>query len=193
MRCVKMASLKGTRTEQNLLKAFAGESQARNRYTFFAKVARKEGYQRIGDIFAETAENEQQHAKEFFKHLEGGMVEITAMYPAGVIGTTLENLKAAAAGENEEWTVIYPEFANIADEEGFPEVATTFRMVAKVEVEHENRYNDLIEKVESGTFFKRNVKKRWKCLKCGYIHEGESAPEKCPCCKHPQAYFEPLC
>jgi rubrerythrin len=188
-----MASLKGTKTEQNLLKAFAGESQARNRYTYFAKVARKEGYERIGDIFEETACNEMQHAKEFFKHLEGGMVEITAMYPAGKIGTTLENLRAASAGENEEWTVLYPGFADVADEEGFPEVAATFRMVAKVEVEHENRYNDLIEKVENGIFFKREKKMRWKCLKCGYIHEGETAPEVCPCCKHPQAYFEPLC
>jgi rubrerythrin len=188
-----MSDIKGTRTEQNLLKAFAGESQARNRYTYFAKVARKEGYQRIGDIFEETAENELQHAKEFFKHLEGGMVEITAMYPAGVIGNTLENLKASAAGENEEWTILYPDFANIAEEEGFPEVALLFRMVAKVEVEHEKRYNDLIEKVENGTFFTRETIKKWKCLKCGYIHEGDKAPDTCPCCKHPQAYFEPLC
>ncbi|MGA1820048.1 MAG: rubrerythrin [Thermoplasmatota archaeon] len=188
-----MPSLKGTKTEQNLLKAFAGESQARNRYTFFAKQAKKDGYESISAIFLETAENEKEHAKLFFKHLEGGMVEITAMYPAGVIGTTLENLKAAAAGENEEWTILYPGFADVAEEEGFPEVANTFRMVAKVEVEHEKRYNDLIQKVGSGSFFKSEAPKKWKCLNCGYIHVGKMAPETCPTCKHSKAYFEPLC
>jgi rubrerythrin len=188
-----MPSIKGTQTEQNLLKAFAGESQARNRYTFFAKVAKKEGYESISQIFMETAENEKEHAKLFFKHLEGGMVQITAAYPAGVIGTTLENLRAASAGENEEWTVLYPGFADVADREGFPEVAKTFRMVAKVEVEHERRYNGLIEKVENETFFKSEKPIKWKCLNCGYIHEGTIAPEICPTCNHPRAYFEPLC
>jgi rubrerythrin len=187
-----MPSIKGTKTEQNLLKAFAGESQARNRYTFFAKVAKKEGFNAISEIFLETAENEREHAKLFFKHLEGGMVEITAMYPAGVIGTTIENLKASAAGENEEWTVLYPDFAKVAEEEGFPEVAKTFKMVAKVEVEHERRYNALIERLEGEGFFNRSEKIKWKCINCGYIHEGESAPELCPACKHPKAYFEPL-
>ena len=188
-----MSSIKGTRTEQNLLKAFAGESQARNRYTFFAKTAKKEGFNAISNIFLETAENERERANLFFKHLEGGMVEITASYPAGVIGTTLENLKAAAAGENEEWSILYPEFAKVAEEEGFPEVATTFRMVAKVEVEHEARYNTLIERLEGEGFFKRESPIKWKCLNCGYIHEGTEPPEICPSCKHPRAYFEPLC
>lgn len=187
-----MPSIKGTETEKNLLAAFAGESQARNRYTFFAKAAKKEGFNAISEIFLETAENEREHAKLFFKHLEGGMVEITASYPAGVIGTTLNNLKAAAAGENEEWTELYPTFAKIAEQEGFPEVAKTFKMVAKVEVEHENRYNSLIERLQSEGFFKRDRPIKWKCLNCGYIHEGEMAPEMCPACKHPRAYFEPL-
>jgi len=188
-----MPSIKGTKTEKNLLKAFAGESQARNRYTYFAKVAKKEGYESISQIFLETAENEKEHAKLFFKHMEGGMVEITASYPAGVIGTTIENLRAASAGENEEWTVLYPGFADVADKEGFPEIAKSFRMVAKVEVEHEKRYNRLIEKVDSGTFFISEKPIKWKCLNCGYIHEGTFAPEICPACKHPRAYFEPLC
>lgn len=187
-----MPGIKGTKTEQNLLKAFAGESQARNRYTYFAKQAKKDGYESISAIFLETAENELEHAKLFFKYLEGGMVEITAMYPAGVIGTTLENLKAAAEGENEEWSVLYPGFAEVAEEEGFPEVAKTFRMVSKVEVEHEKRYNRLVEKVESDTFFKSEKPIKWKCLNCGYIHEGTFAPDLCPACKHPRAYFEPL-
>lgn len=187
-----MPGIKGTKTEQNLLKAFAGESQARNRYTFFAKQAKKDGYESISEIFLETAENEKEHAKLFFKHLEGGMVEITAIYPAGVIGTTLENLKAAAEGENEEWSVLYPGFAEVAEDEGFPEIAKTFRMVSKVEVEHEKRYNSLAEKVECGTFFKSERPIKWKCLNCGYIHEGTLAPEICPACKHPRAYFEPL-
>lgn len=188
-----LPSLKGTETEQNLLKAFAGESQARNRYTFFAKTAKKEGYNAISNIFLETAENEREHAKLFFKHLEGGIVEITASYPAGVIGTTLENLKAAAAGENEEWSILYPDFARVAEEEGFPEVSKTFRMVAKVEVEHEKRYNELIKDLEGQGFFIKEKSIKWKCLNCGYIHEGTFAPEICPACNHPQSYFEPLC
>ncbi len=187
-----MPPITGTRTEKNLLAAFAGESQARNRYTFFANVAVKEGFQAISGIFLETAENERMHAKLFFKHLEGGVVEITAKYPAGVIGTTLENLKAAAAGENEEHTVLYPEAARIAEEEGFRDIANTFRMVAKVEVEHEKRYNSLVETLQKGGFFIREEKLKWKCIKCGYIHEGTSAPEICPVCKHPKAWFEPL-
>lgn len=187
-----MPSLKGTKTEKNLLAAFAGESQARNRYTFFAKAAKKEGLEAISAIFLETAENEKEHAKLFFKHLEGGMVEITAAYPAGVIGTTIENLRASANGENEEWTVLYPGFAKTADEEGFPEVANTFRMIAKVEVEHEKRYNALIAKLEGEGFFQTEKKIKWKCRNCGYIHEGMIALEMCPACKHPRSYFEPL-
>ena len=185
-------SIKGSKTEQNLLKAFAGESQARNRYTFYAKAAQKDGFEQIAAIFLQTAEHERQHAKRYFKHLEGGVVEITAKYPAGVIGTTLENLKAAAAGENEEHTVLYPEAAKIAEEEGFRDVAATFRMVAKVEVEHEKRYNSLIELLSKGSYFNRDQKLKWKCIKCGYIHEGTSAPEICPVCKHPKAWFEPI-
>ncbi|HID73637.1 MAG TPA: rubrerythrin family protein [Thermoplasmata archaeon] len=185
-----MASVKGTRTERNLLAAFAGESQARNRYTYFAKVAKKEGYEQISAIFLETAENEREHAKRFFSYLEGGMVEIQATYPAGVIGTTLENLKAAAAGENEEHTVLYPEAARVAEEEGFPEIAALFRNVASVEVNHERRYLALIENIEKGRVFQREGTVLWKCRNCGYIHEGPAAPEICPACRHPQAYFE---
>jgi len=185
-----VASIKGTRTEQNLLKAFAGESQARNRYTFFAKVAAKEGYEQIAAYFLETAENEREHAKQFFKHLEGGMVEITAAYPAGVIAGTAENLAAAAAGENEEWTTLYPAFAEVAEEEGFKEVAGTFRQIAKVEEKHEARFLKLKENVEKGRVFEREQPVRWICRKCGYIHEGTSAPKVCPACKHPQAYYQ---
>jgi len=185
-----VASVKGTRTERNLLAAFAGESQARNRYTYFAKVAKKEGYEQISAIFLETAENEREHAKRFFSYLEGGMVEIQATYPAGVIGTTLENLKAAAAGENEEHTVLYPEAARVAEEEGFPEIAALFRNVASVEVNHERRYLALIENIEKGRVFQREGTVLWKCRNCGYIHEGPAAPEICPACRHPQAYFE---
>ncbi len=185
-----MESLKGTKTEQNLLKAFAGESQARNRYDFFAKQAKKEGLEQIAAIFEETALNEQVHAKNFFKFLEGGMVEITAMYPAGKVGTTLENLKAAAEGENEEWTSLYPEFADIAEEEGFREVATQFRMTARVEKAHEERYNKLYSNLESGKVFERDGKVIWKCRKCGYLHEGTKPPAKCPACQHPTGYFE---
>ena len=185
-----MSELKGSKTEHNLLASFAGESQARNRYPYFASVAKKEGYEQIAAIFQETADNEKEHAKRFFKFLEGGAVEITATYPAGVIGTTLENLKAAAAGENEEHTVLYPGAADIADEEGFPMIATCFRMIAKVEVEHENRYNKLIANIENGEVFKKGEKTRWKCRNCGYVHESDSAPLKCPTCLHPQSYFE---
>lgn len=184
-----MASIKGTKTEKNLLAAFAGESQARNRYTFFASQAKKEGYEQIAAIFLETAENEKEHAKRFFKFLEGGMVEIQASYPAGVIGNTLENLKAAAAGENEEHTKLYPEAADIADKEGFKDIAATFRYIAKVEKEHEARYLKLAENMEKGQVFKRDKVVKWKCLNCGYIHEGEEPPEKCPSCLHPKAYF----
>lgn len=185
-----MASLKGTKTEQNLLKAFAGESQARNRYTYAASVAKKEGYEQIAAIFLETADNEKEHAKRFFKFLEGGGVEITAMYPAGTIEDTLGNLKMAAAGENEEHTVLYPEFAKIAQEEGFPEVAAAFTMIAAVELEHEARYNKLIANIENSEVFKKSASARWKCRNCGYVHEGSEAPELCPACIHPQKYFE---
>ncbi len=185
-----MKSLKGTKTEQNLLKSFAGESQARMRYDYFAKQAKKEGLEQIAAIFEETALNEKEHAKRFFKFLEGNMVEITATYPAGKIGTTLENLKAAAEGENEEWTELYPEFADIAEKEGFKEVATAFRMIAKVEAEHEKRYRTLYKNLEEGKVFERNGKIYWKCRNCGYVHEGEKAPKVCPACLHPQSYFE---
>ena len=185
-----MASLQGTKTEQNLLKAFAGESQARMRYDYFAKQAKKEGLEQISAIFAETALNEKEHAKRFFKFLEGRMVEITATYPAGKIGTTLENLHASADGENEEWTELYPTFADIAEEEGFKEVANAFRMIAKVEKAHEERYRKLAENIDSGIVFKRNDTFIWKCRNCGYIHEGKGAPKVCPACDHPQSYFE---
>ncbi len=185
-----MASIKGTRTEQNLLKAFAGESQARNRYTFFAGQAKKDGYVLISRIFEETAEQEQVHAKQFFKYLEGGPLEITATYPAGAIGPTLENLKAAAEGENEEWTMLYPSFAETAQEEGFPDVAATFRAVSVAEKRHEERYNNLVNKLESDTVFKRDTAVMWRCLNCGYIVEAQEAPKLCAACKHPQSYFE---
>ena len=185
-----MSTIKGTKTEQNLLKAFAGESQARMRYDYFAKQAKKEGLEQISGIFAETALNEKEHAKRFFKFLEGGMVEITAMYPAGKIGSTFENLKAAAEGENEEWTELYPEFAKIAEEEGFNEVAVTFKMIAKVEKAHEDRYIKLYNNLEEGKIFKKDNKIIWKCRNCGYLHEENEAPETCPACLHPQAYFE---
>ena len=185
-----MIDLKGTKTEANLLKAFAGESQARNRYTYFASKARKEGYQQIMGIFLETADNEKEHAKRFFKLLKGGNVEITASYPAGLIGTTLENLKASAEGENEEHTILYPEFADIAEKEGFKEIANQFKMIAKVEVEHEKRFLKLIENIENDKVFEKDATVRWKCRNCGYVHEGKSAPEKCPACEHPKGYFE---
>jgi len=185
-----MASIQGTKTEQNLLKAFAGESQARMRYNYFAKQAKKEGLEQIYGIFEETAENEKEHAKRFFKFLEGGMVEITASYPAGKIGTTLENLKASAEGDNEEWTELYPEFAKIAEEEGFKEVAIAFKMIATVEKAHEERYTKLYNNLQEGKVFAKGDKIVWKCRNCGYLHEGTKAPNMCPACLHPQSYFE---
>lgn len=185
-----MASLKGTRTEANLLKSFAGESQARNRYTFWASVAKKEGLEQISAIFTETANQEKEHAKRFFKFLEGGDVAITVTCPAGSILTTLENLKAAADGENEEWTKLYPEFAQIAREEGFPEIAAVWDAVCLAEKGHEKRYRTLYENLEKGMVFKKNGKVIWRCRNCGYIHEGDEAPKVCPACAHPQAYFE---
>ena len=183
-------SVKGTETEKNLLKSFAGESQARNRYDFFAKVAKKEGYEQISGIFLETALQEKEHAKRFFRFLEGGDLEITAMYPAGKIGTTAENLKAAAMGENEEWTELYPQFADTAEKEGFKDIALAYRMIAKVEKEHEDRYNRLLKNLEDGTVFKKAEPTRWKCRNCGYVHEGTTAPKTCPACLHPQAHFQ---
>ncbi len=187
-----MKSIKGTRTEQNLLKAFAGESQARTRYTFFSSVAKKEGYEQIAAVFMETAEQEKEHAKRFFKFLEGGDLEITATYPAGKIGTTTENLLAAAKGENEEWDVLYPEFAKIADEEGFPAVAVAFRRISEVEAEHERRYLKLLSRITDGDFFKRDGEIWWQCRNCGYICKATEAPEICPACLHAKAYFEPM-
>jgi len=185
--------LKGSRTEKNLLAAFAGESQARTRYTFFASKAKKEGYEQISAIFTETAGNEKEHAELFFKLLKGGMVEITASYPAGVIGTTAENLKEAAEGEKLEWGTLYPDFAEVAEEEGFKEVANTFRMVAKVEKEHERRYRKLLANVEQGKVFKRDKPIKWKCRNCGHVYEGSEAPERCPVCDHARSYFEVWC
>lgn len=182
-------SIKGTQTEQNLLKAFAGESQARNRYTMFAKQATKEGYLQIASLFLETADNERVHAERFFSFLEGGGVEITAMYPAGKVGSTLENLKAAAMGENEEYTELYPHFAKVAKEEGFGDVAACFLMIAKVEKEHEQRYLKLAENVETEHVFKRESKELWKCDQCGYVHEGNTPPEKCPACLVDKTHF----
>ena len=185
-------TLKGTKTEQNLLKSFAGESQARTRYTFFASVAKKEGYEQIAGIFMETAEQEKEHAKRFFKFLEGGDLEITATYPAGKIGTTAENLLAAAMGENEEWADMYPEFAKVADEEGFPVIAAAFRNIAKVEAEHERRYRKLLSRIEDGDFFHRDDEIWWQCRNCGYIIRATDAPKLCPACLHPKAFFEPM-
>ena len=187
-----MKSVKGTRTEQNLLKSFAGESQARTRYTFFSSVAKKEGYEQIAGVFMETAEQEKEHAKRFFKFLEGGDLEITATYPAGKIGTTAENLLAAARGESEEWDMLYPEFAKVADEEGFPEIAAAFRAIATVEAEHERRYLKLLSRLTDGNFFKRDGEIWWQCRNCGFIVKAEEAPLLCPACKHPQAYYEPM-
>ena len=183
-------SIKGTKTEKNLLTSFAGESQARMRYTYFASAAKKEGYEQIAAIFTETADQEKEHAKRMFKWLEGGMVEITASYPAGVIGTTLENLKAAAAGENEEWTKDYPHFADVADEEGFPEIAAMYRNIAVAEKGHEERYQAFVKNIEAGTVFAKDEEVVWQCRNCGYIFVGKQAPEQCPACLHPQAYFE---
>jgi rubrerythrin len=185
-------SLKGTKTEKNLLAAFAGESQARNRYTYFASKARKEGYEQIAAIFVETAENEKEHAKVFFKHLEGGDVEITAAYPAGVIGDTKSNLEAAAAGENMEWTTLYADFAKTAREEGFPEVCRSFEQIAKVEKFHEARYRILINNVANKEVFKKKSPVKWHCRNCGYVFEGTEPPMECPACKHPQSFYEVL-
>lgn len=185
-----MTNLKGTNTEQNLLKAFAGESQARNRYTFFASKAREEGYVQIQRIFEETAANEKEHAEVFFKHLQGGMVKITAEYPAGVIGTTAENLFEAAEGEKLEWGTLYPDFEKTAREEGFKDIAESFKEIAEVEEEHEKRYRKLLANVKNDKVFKRDVEVKWHCLNCGYIHHGKEAPEECPACKHPRAYYE---
>ena len=188
-----MANVKGTKTEKNLLASFAGESQARNRYTYFASVARKEGYRQIEAFFLETAENEREHAKKFFKYLEGGELEIQAAYPAGIISDTLSNLQAAAEGENLEWTKLYKEAAEVAKEEGFDEVAATFENIAKVEAKHEARYRKLAANIEGGKVFKRDETVQWKCRNCGYIHEENEAPEECPACNHPQEYFELFC
>ncbi len=187
-----MASVKGTLTEQNLLKAFSGESQARNRYTFFASKARKEGYEQIAGVFQTTADQEKEHAETFFKYLEGGELTITASFPAGIISTTAENLQEAAAGEYDEWYNLYKEGAEVADKEGFPEIAETFRRIAMVESEHEKRYRKLLERLESGDFFTREESTVWQCRNCGYVtDESSTAPTLCPACKHPQAYFEP--
>ena len=185
--------LKGSQTEKHLLAAFAGESQARNRYTFFASKARKEGYEQIAAIFEETAGNEKEHAELFFKHLKGGMVEITAAYPAGIIGTTAENLKAAAEGEKLEWATLYPESARVAEQEGFQDIANTFRAVASVEVHHEQRYLKLLNNVQLGTTFKRDTATKWKCRNCGHILDGKEVPDKCPVCDHARSYFEIWC
>ena len=185
-----MATLKGSQTEKNLLKAFAGESQARNRYTYFSSQAKKEGYEQIAWIFADTADNEKEHAKRFFTFLQGGDVEISATFPAGPIGTTAENLKAAAAGEHLEWGTLYPDFAEVADKEGFPEIAAAFRMISVAETGHEKRYLALLENIEKGRVFKRDASMKWRCRNCGYIHEGPEVPEVCPACAHPKAHFE---
>lgn len=183
-------SIKGTKTEKNLLTTFAGESQARNRYTFFASAAKKEGYEQIAAIFTETADQEKEHAKRMFKYLEGGMVEFTATFPAGVIGTTIDNLKAAAAGEHEEWAEDYPKFADIAEEEGFPAIAAMYRNIAIAEKGHEERYRQFLSNLENGSVFKKDEEIVWQCRNCGYIFVGKQAPELCPACLHPQAYFE---
>ncbi len=187
-----MSSLKGTKTEQNLLASFAGESQARNRYDFFASQAKKEGYEQIAAVFKETAENEKEHAKRFFKFLEGGNVKIEASYPAGIIGSTKENLEAAAMGEHEEYSELYPEFANTARDEGFNDIANIFNAVCVAEQQHEKRFLSLLKNIENNKVFKKEKVSRWKCRNCGYIFEGDSAPKRCPACQHPQAYFEIL-
>ncbi len=187
-----MKRLKGSETEKNLLKAFAGESQARNRYTYFASKAKKEGFVQISDIFTETANQEKEHAERLFKFLEGGEVEITASFPAGIIGSTAENLKDSAAGENYEWTDMYPSFAKTAKDEDFDDIATVFEAIAAAEKQHEKRYNGLLANVEAGTVFKKDTKVVWRCRNCGYIHEGQEAPEVCPACAHPKDFFELL-
>jgi rubrerythrin len=185
-------SIKGSKTEQNLLKAFAGESQARNRYTYFASTARKEGFQQIANIFQETADNEKEHAKVFFSHLEGGTLEITASYPAGATGDTRANLGAAAEGEKMEWTMIYPDFGKVAREEGYPDVARSFDQIAKAEKFHEGRYRKLLDNVSRGEVFKRTGVVKWHCINCGYVFEGVEPPRECPACRHPQAFYEVL-
>jgi len=185
-----MASIKNTQTEKNLLTAFAGESQARNRYTFFASAAKKAGYEQISAIFIETADNEKEHAERLFKFLEGGEVEITGSFPAGIIGDTVSNLEASADGENHEHTIMYPDFADVAEKEGFPEIAEVFRNIAVAEKAHEERYRALIENIKNDVVFKRDNVVKWKCRNCGYIHEGTEAPEECPACAHARAYFE---
>lgn len=187
-----MGQLKGSRTERNLLTAFAGESQARNRYNFFASQAKKDGYDQISDIFTETANQEKEHAKRLFKFLEGGEVEVTAAFPAGVIDTTVENLKASAAGENYEHTEMYPGFAKIAREDGFNEIASVFEAIAVAEKQHEKHYLDLAANIDNGTVFKKEKPVVWRCRNCGYLHEGAEAPQICPACAHPQAHFELL-
>lgn len=188
----KEMEFKGSKTEKNVLAAFAGESQARNRYTYFASEAKKAGYEQIAAKFLETAENEKEHAKLFFKLLKGGEIEITAGYPAGVVGDTAANLKAAAAGENLEWTTLYRQFAEIARQEGFQDVFQAFTQIAKVEKEHEARYLALLKNLQSGKVFKKDSLTKWHCRNCGYVHEGKEAPEKCPACFHPRAFFEIL-
>lgn len=185
-----MKTLKGTQTEKNLMISFAGESQAKNRYTFFAKQAKKDGYEQIAGIFEETAKQEEEHAKLFFKYLQGGMVEFTASFPAGQILDTKSNLKAAAEGEHEEWTNAYPSFADTAEKEGFADIAYSFREIAEVEEEHEKRYRKLLENIEKNRVFEREEKVYWYCRNCGYVHFGTKAPESCPACKHPQAYYQ---
>ena len=185
-------SVRGTQTEKNLITAFAGESQARNRYTYFAGAARKEGLMQIAAIFEETANQEKEHAKRFFKFLEGGDAEVSAAFPAGTIGTTLDTLHAAAAGEEHEWTEMYPGFAKVAREEGFEQVAKAFEAISIAEKQHHKRYQDLADNLEAGRVFKRNGKVVWRCLNCGYLHEGDEAPKVCPACLHPQSYFELL-
>ena len=187
-----MKELKGSKTEKNLLTAFAGESQARNRYDFFAKQAKKDGYEQVSGVFTETALNEKEHAKRLFKFLEGGEVEIQASFPAGKIGTTAENLTESAAGEHYEHTIMYPEFAQTAEEEGFGEIAIAFRHIGQAEVQHEKRFLGLLENIKNGTVFKKDGIVKWKCRNCGYVHEGTEPPEKCPACAHPKAYFELL-
>jgi len=188
-----MGCIKGTKTEKNLLASFAGESQARNRYTYFASVAKKAGYEQIAAIFLETADNEKEHAKKFFKFLEGGEVEITASYPAGIIGNTIENLEAAAAGEHLEWTELYKEAEAIAREEGFEQIADVFKEISEVEAEHEKRYRKLVKNIKEDKVFKKDTTIKWKCRNCGYVHENKNAPEKCPACAHPMSYFEVRC
>lgn len=187
-----MASIKGTETEKNLLKSFAGESQARTRYTYFASIAKKEGYVQIADIFEETADQEKEHAKRFFKFLEGGDLEITAMYPAGKMGTTAENLLASAMGEEEEHAELYPAFAAVALKEGFPQIAAAWKAICVAEKQHEKRYRELLANIENGQVFKREKPVTWRCRNCGYLHTGTEAPELCPACIHPQAHFELL-